>query len=119
MDTPRRTTLGVGDARVEMVEHVMAALAGLQIDNCEVWTDQAEMPGCDGSSEPFVRALDVAGIAVQDAPRCCLRPLHANPLGRPRKLGRSTAVRDGRPCSTTSSTTAAKAPSAGRPSSWR
>ena len=35
----------------------MASLAGLQIDNCEVWVDRAEMPGCDGSSRPFVEAL--------------------------------------------------------------
>jgi UDP-3-O-[3-hydroxymyristoyl] N-acetylglucosamine deacetylase len=68
---PRRTTLCVGDARVDMIEHVLAALAGLEIDNCEVWTDQAEMPGCDGSSEPFVQALDAAGIVAQDAPRAC------------------------------------------------
>jgi UDP-3-O-acyl N-acetylglucosamine deacetylase len=76
-ETPRRTTLRVGDARVEMIEHVMAALAGLEIDNCEVWTDQAEMPGCDGSSEPFVRALDAVGIVPQDAPRprCVLSTL--------------------------------------------
>ena len=69
VEVPRRTTLCLGSARVDMIEHVLAALAGLQIDNCEVWTDQAEMPGCDGSSEPFVRALDAAGIVTQDAPR--------------------------------------------------
>ena len=76
-ETPRRTTLRVGDARVEMIEHVMAALAGLEIDNCEVWTDQAEMPGCDGSSGPFVRALDAVGTVSQDAPRrrCVLSAL--------------------------------------------
>ena len=40
-----------------MVEHIMAALAGLQIDNCEFWVDQPEMPGCDGSCLPFVEVL--------------------------------------------------------------
>ncbi len=55
-ETPRRTTLRCGDAAVEMIEHIMAALAGLQIDNCELWVDQPEMPGCDGSSLPFVAA---------------------------------------------------------------
>ena len=35
----------------------MAALAGLRIDNCEVWVNAVEMPGCDGSSLPFVEAL--------------------------------------------------------------
>lgn len=69
VEVPRRTTLARGEARVDMVEHVMAALKGLQIDNCEVWADEAEMPGCDGSSEPFVRALTEAEIVMQDADR--------------------------------------------------
>src|SRR5437879_4279741 len=46
----RRTTLQKGDAAVEMVEHVLAALAGLRIDNCTVELDAPETPGCDGSS---------------------------------------------------------------------
>ena len=57
VEIPRRTTLADDNATVEMVEHVMASLAGLQIDNCEIWVDRAEMPGCDGSSRPFVNAL--------------------------------------------------------------
>lgn len=69
VQTPRRTSLSRAGAAVEMIEHIMSALAGLQIDNCEVWVDEAEMPGCDGSAEPFVRALDAVGIVEQDAPR--------------------------------------------------
>jgi len=69
IETPRRTTLSYGRASVEMVEHVMAAFAGMQIDNCEVWVDEAEMPGCDGSSMPFVEALRQAGMVEQSAPR--------------------------------------------------
>ena len=69
VETPRRTSLRAAGAGVEMIEHVMAALAGLQIDNCEVRVDAQEMPGCDGSSEPFVRAVDAVGIVVQDAPK--------------------------------------------------
>lgn len=69
VETPRRTTLRAAGASVEMVEHVMAALAGLQIDNCEVWVNEAEMPGCDGSSQPFVTALDSAGTLEQSAAR--------------------------------------------------
>ena len=68
-ETPLRTTLRCGNAGVDMVEHVMAALAGLQIDNCEVWTDRQEMPGCDGSCLPFVEALCAAGIVEQQAVR--------------------------------------------------
>ena len=69
VDQARRTNLGCGEACVEMVEHVMAALGGLQVDNCEIWVDQPEMPGCDGSALPFVEALDQAGIVEQPALR--------------------------------------------------
>lgn len=72
IETPRRTTLAAGGATVEMVEHIMAALAGLQIDNCEVHVDRPEMPGCDGSSMPFVEALQQAGIVEQTAARTTL-----------------------------------------------
>ncbi len=68
-ETPRRTTLKAQGATVEMTEHVLAALFGLGIDNCEVWVDQPELPGCDGSSQPFVECLDRAGVAEQNALR--------------------------------------------------
>ncbi|MGD9636147.1 MAG: UDP-3-O-acyl-N-acetylglucosamine deacetylase [Pirellulales bacterium] len=73
LDVPRRTTLEWHGTRVEMVEHVLAALAGLEIDNCEVWVDAAEMPGCDGSALAFVEALDEAGTIEQAAP---VRQIH-------------------------------------------
>lgn len=69
IEVPRRTVLSHGGGTVEMVEHVMAALAGLGVDNCEVWTDEAEMPGFDGSAAPFVVALESAGIVEQSAMR--------------------------------------------------
>lgn len=69
IETPRRTTLAVGGAVVEMVEHVMAALVGLRVDNCEVWVNCPELPGCDGSSQAFVAALDQAGIVEQNTKR--------------------------------------------------
>jgi UDP-3-O-acyl N-acetylglucosamine deacetylase len=65
INVPRRTTLELNGVRVEMVEHVLAALAGMRIDNCEVWVDAAEMPGCDGSSRDFVAAIDAAGSVEQ------------------------------------------------------
>jgi len=71
-ETPRRTTLRAGVATVEMVEHVLAACWGLGIDNCEIEADQAELPGCDGSSQAFVEALQTAGLAKQDAARARL-----------------------------------------------
>ena len=69
IEMPRRTTLVQGGVRVEMVEHIMAALAGLHIDNCEVWVDGDEMPGLDGSALAFVTALESAGVVEQDLPR--------------------------------------------------
>lgn len=69
LESPRRTSLCVGDACVEMVEHIMAALTGLRVDNCQVWVDQAEMPACDGSALPLVEALQSAGIVDQGRPR--------------------------------------------------
>lgn len=68
---PRRTTLVANGAAVEMVEHVLAALAGLRIDNCEVVVNRAEMPGCDGSSGAFVDALTAVEIVTLDG----LRPV--------------------------------------------
>jgi UDP-3-O-[3-hydroxymyristoyl] N-acetylglucosamine deacetylase len=64
-EVPRRTVLVEGTARVAMVEHVLAALAGLQIDNCEVWVNAEEMPACDGSSAAFVAALLGTGLVKQ------------------------------------------------------
>ncbi len=62
-----RTNLQNGDARFTMVEHVMAALAGLEVDNCYVIADAEEMPGLDGSSQPYVAALQSAGLVIQAA----------------------------------------------------
>jgi UDP-3-O-[3-hydroxymyristoyl] N-acetylglucosamine deacetylase len=69
IESPRRTTLARNKAAVEMVEHILAALAGLLIDNCELAVSAPEMPGCDGSSQPFVEALDRAGVVEQAAMR--------------------------------------------------
>ena len=66
---PRRTTLVKDSHSVEMVEHVLSALAGLKIDNCEIYTDAAEMPGMDGSSLPFVEALRAVGTENQSSQR--------------------------------------------------
>lgn len=63
--TRRRTTLGHEPARVELVEHVLAALAGLRIDNCFVELNASEPPGLDGSARAFVDALLNAGVMRQ------------------------------------------------------
>jgi len=69
IETPLRTTLVSSGASVEMVEHVLAACSGLQIDNCEILVDQPELPGMDGSSQVFVEALQSVGIVAQDEGR--------------------------------------------------
>src|SRR5262249_28091343 len=53
----RRTAIEFGGIAVEMIEHVMAALAGLRIDNCLVSLNAPEPPGCDGSSLQFAERL--------------------------------------------------------------
>ena len=65
----RGTTIGIGDARVHTVEHVMAALVGLQIDNVLIDIDANEPPIGDGSAKPFVDALLKAEFEKQDAPK--------------------------------------------------
>lgn len=67
--TQRRTTLGRGAAQVTLVEHALAALAGLRVDNCVVEVSGAEPPGLDGSARGFVEALLGAGVAAQPAER--------------------------------------------------
>jgi UDP-3-O-[3-hydroxymyristoyl] N-acetylglucosamine deacetylase/3-hydroxyacyl-[acyl-carrier-protein] dehydratase len=68
---PRRTCLRNGTLFVETVEHCMAALAGMGIDNAVVRVtggSVGELPAGDGSSRMFVEALQSAGIVEQDAP---------------------------------------------------
>ena len=62
VDTSRGTTIEQHGARIATVEHVMASLAGLEIDNCLVQTDATETPILDGSSRYFIKALKEAGI---------------------------------------------------------
>jgi UDP-3-O-acyl N-acetylglucosamine deacetylase len=63
VEASSRTNLCAGAVRVEMVEHLLSALAGLGIDCCLVRVYGEEMPGLDGSSRAFVEAIDAAGAA--------------------------------------------------------
>lgn len=69
IEAPRRTTLTLGGVNVEMVEHVLAALYALEIDNCVIAVNAAEMPGCDGSCQALVAALQSAGVEMTSVPR--------------------------------------------------
>lgn len=75
-DTRRRTTLGPPAAGVTLVEHVLAALAGLRIDNCQIELDGPEPPGLDGSALGFVRSLSAVGAVNQPARRPILAVTH-------------------------------------------
>ena len=66
---PRRTTLRNGTVAIETVEHCLAAVNGLQIDNLEIEISGGELPNADGSCEPFTQALLKAGIVEQNHPR--------------------------------------------------
>jgi len=66
-DTSRGTTLQVGDAKVSTVEHILAALVGLGIDNCLIQVNGPEIPIIDGSSSPFIEIIEKAGVVEQDA----------------------------------------------------
>ncbi len=66
-DVSRGTTLEANGARVSTVEHVLAALVGMGIDNCLIEINGPEMPIMDGSSEPFVELIEESGIVEQDA----------------------------------------------------
>jgi UDP-3-O-[3-hydroxymyristoyl] N-acetylglucosamine deacetylase len=71
--TQRRTTLGRAPVQVSLVEHVLAALAGLHIDNCCVELDAPEPPGLDGSARQFVELLRHVGTVLQPARRAVWR----------------------------------------------
>lgn len=69
VDLSRGTTLGIGEIKVHTVEHVLAALAGLQVDNCRIELSANEPPVFDGSSIDYVNSLLEAGFVEQDAER--------------------------------------------------
>lgn len=69
VDTSRGTTIEDNGARVNTVEHVLAALAGLEIDNCLIKLNAPETPIMDGSSRPFIDVLLEAGIETQKKER--------------------------------------------------
>ncbi|MCC3156950.1 bifunctional UDP-3-O-[3-hydroxymyristoyl] N-acetylglucosamine deacetylase/3-hydroxyacyl-ACP dehydratase [Hymenobacter sp. 15J16-1T3B] len=69
VDLSRGTTIEQNGARVNTVEHTLAALVGLQIDNVLIQLDGPEPPIMDGSSLPFVEALQQVGLEEQNALR--------------------------------------------------
>ncbi|MCZ6500185.1 MAG: UDP-3-O-acyl-N-acetylglucosamine deacetylase [Gammaproteobacteria bacterium] len=72
-DTMLGTTLVSGDARVATVEHLLAAFAGLGIDNAIVEVSAPEVPIMDGSAGPFVFLIQSAGIQEQKSAKKLIR----------------------------------------------
>lgn len=69
IDTQRGTVLGKGDVRVSTVEHGMAALYALGIDNCLIQVNGPEFPILDGSAIKYVEKIKEVGIDEQNAPK--------------------------------------------------
>src|SRR5207302_6518232 len=65
----RATTIGEGSMRVHTVEHVLAALSAMGVDNAIVEMDANEPPIGDGSAKAYVDVIKRAGVSAQEAPR--------------------------------------------------
>jgi UDP-3-O-acyl N-acetylglucosamine deacetylase len=73
-EVQRRTVLAENSVEIHTVEHVLAALYGMGVDNAVIELSAAEPPAGDGSSLEFVNLIEQAGIAELDAPRAEHRP---------------------------------------------
>ena len=76
-DTRMASTISSGGAKVQTVEHLMSACAGLGIDNLYVDLTAEEIPILDGSAASFVFLLQSAGVELQDAPKRFMRVTRA------------------------------------------
>jgi UDP-3-O-[3-hydroxymyristoyl] N-acetylglucosamine deacetylase len=81
VDSHYATTIGRNGARIQTVEHLMAAAAGLGIDNLQVSVDGTELPAADGSAKPFVQLMLGAGRTPQGARQRPLRIPHPVRVG--------------------------------------
>lgn len=69
IDTSRGTVVAKGEARCSTIEHGMAALYALGVDNCLIQVNGPEFPILDGSSQPYVENIRRVGIEEQNAPK--------------------------------------------------
>jgi UDP-3-O-[3-hydroxymyristoyl] N-acetylglucosamine deacetylase len=70
VDTSLATVIGADGCIVSTIEHLMASLSGLAIDNAVIELTGYEMPIMDGSAGPFVDLIQSCGVVEQDVPRC-------------------------------------------------
>lgn len=66
VDTTRGTVIGRNDARISTIEHALAALYALGVDNCLIEVDAPEMPILDGSAYPYVKKIEEVGLEEQN-----------------------------------------------------
>lgn len=71
--TDRGTSLAAGDVRVQTIEHLLAAVSALNIDNLTIEIDGPEIPILDGSFLPFLETLERAGMKQQGVPPRVIR----------------------------------------------
>ncbi len=69
------TTVGVSGASVATIEHLLATLRGMEIDNCMIEVDGPEVPVMDGSAEAFIDAIDQVGVKALSKARRYLKIL--------------------------------------------
>lgn len=69
VDTQRGTVLGKGDVKISTIEHGLAALYALGIDNCLIQVNGPEFPILDGSAAQYIKKIEEIGIEEQNAPK--------------------------------------------------
>lgn len=69
VNNERGTTIGEGEVKITTVEHILAALCGMGVDNITINMNGQEFPAGDGSALPWVELIQVAGVVSQDVPR--------------------------------------------------
>src|SRR4051794_23018086 len=74
VESTRCSALGDGQTQIATVEHLLAALTGLRIDNALIEVSGPELPALDGSALPFAEGLLTAGTREQEAPARVLTP---------------------------------------------
>ena len=73
INRPRRSALAAGEVVIETVEHCLSALSGMGVDNALLKVDAMEVPLGDGSAEPFLQAIEAAGLVAQEAPQPAIK----------------------------------------------
>jgi UDP-3-O-[3-hydroxymyristoyl] N-acetylglucosamine deacetylase len=85
--TENSTRLAANGASVATVEHLMATLSALEIDNAVIEIDGPELPVLDGSAAPFLDAVDLAGVVTLPAPRRYIKILKPVRISSGRSVG--------------------------------